>query len=293
MASKQNVYRIYQRQVFRFGIILGALYLFLRLFHNLLIQADRGILAINTGALIILCLLYLLHKKFFQLATTIFFLICLVLMGSVWNNYGGWNGPVPYTVMVLLIFICISTRGWVTPFLLICYGLSIPFFKFFSTFPLNPNYSNLSLSMDFLINTILLISITLFLKQKFNGNKAAIRSASEQIQDSKEELLLQSKLLLSQQKEIVDLKKQRKRLLDVKKIEVKEAADQLTHYGFMNSHILRAPLAKILGVVDLIKLNHPDDPETDQLNQIMAKAKDMDLEIKKLAMIASRNVNPD
>ncbi len=291
MANEQNVYRIYQRQVFRFGIILGTLYLFLRLSHNLLIQADQGILAINVGAVTVLGLLYLLHKKYFQLATSIFFLICLVLMGSVWNNYGGWNGPVPYTIMVLLIFICISTRGWVTPFLLICYGLSIPFFKQFSAFPVNPNYSSLSLSFDFLVNSILLIAITLFLKQKFNRNKVAIEMASKQIQDSKEELLLQSNLLLSQQKEIVDLKKQRKRLLDVKKVEVKEAADQLAHYRFMNSHILRSPITKILGVVDLIKLNHPDDPEMEQLNQIMGKAQDMDQEIRKLANIASQSAN--
>lgn len=128
-----------------------------------------------------------------------------------------------------------------------------------------PFYLELSNVLYFEFITSLLV-VTLFLVQFNYGKKLKkystqleylVSERTEELRDTIEELNHANEELTSMN-DSLDLK------VKNRTAELEERNYQLTEYAFINSHLLRAPLARVLGLTDIIRMESTD-PKTQYL----------------------------
>lgn len=95
------------------------------------------------------------------------------------------------------------------------------------------------------VSGIAIIFLVYAFQQKIKSNRK-LRVLNQSIKDQKEEIETQSERLSVANKQIKELNSN----LETK---VQERTKQLLEYSFKNSHEVRAPLARILGLIDLYK----------------------------------------
>jgi len=128
-----------------------------------------------------------------------------------------------------------------------------------------PFYTELSASLYFEFVTSLLV-VTLFLVQ-FNYSKKLRKYSTgleELVSERTEELRTTVEELNQSNEELTSLNDGLDLIVQNRTAELEERNYQLTEYAFINSHLLRAPLARVLGLTDLIRME-TTDPKTEEL----------------------------
>jgi signal transduction histidine kinase len=142
-------------------------------------------------------------------------------------------------------------------------------------------YVELSKSLYFEFITSLLV-VTLFLVQ-FNYSKKLkkystsleeiVNSRTEELRNTVEELNHANEELTSMNDGLDLMVKNRTAELEDRNL-------QLTEYAFINSHLLRAPLARILGLTDLIRMETTDPKTQELMDKLFNSCEELDEIIK-------------
>ena len=70
--------------------------------------------------------------------------------------------------------------------------------------------------------------------------------------------------------------------------ESQNKAEILREYSFVNSHHVRAPLARVLGLIDLIEIeNRRNNSSSKPLSNIKTDAEELDVILKKINTVIS------
>jgi tetratricopeptide (TPR) repeat protein len=83
----------------------------------------------------------------------------------------------------------------------------------------------------------------------------ALTLANQHLQETKEEVMAQNEELQLYQEEIKGLNDSLEQLVGEKSTELAQRNHQLTEYAFFNAHGLRAPVASILGLYEVLRLS--------------------------------------
>jgi signal transduction histidine kinase len=144
-----------------------------------------------------------------------------------------------------------------------------------------PFYTELSSSLYFEFVTSLLV-VTLFLVQ-FNysrklkkystGLVGIVSERTEKLRTTVEELNRSNEELTSLN-DGLDL------MVKNRTAELEERNYQLTEYAFINSHLLRAPLARVLGLTDLIRMESTDPKTGELMDRLFNSCEELDEIIK-------------
>jgi tetratricopeptide (TPR) repeat protein len=103
---------------------------------------------------------------------------------------------------------------------------------------------------------VLILAVCIFLnRQKIIKINKNLQTAYIQIQEKQEEILMQNEELHLHQEEIHTLNNNLEILVTERTDKLAESNKRLTEYAFFNAHKLRAPVATILGLYELLKLN--------------------------------------
>jgi|SRR5688572_11445977 signal transduction histidine kinase len=283
----------FETKVFRYGIIIGIIFRVIRLVHEFLIDSPPSVLLLGGFNLLLFgVVIFLLNRKHFQIAYIIFFLQILITSIFTWNNAGGWNGSIPYILFLVMSGAVITSHGLLQIFILLAYGTVIFLFSFTTVLnsfsAINPNYSLLSREFDFLINTAVLISLTFYLKENFLSYRESVELTNERLKDSSEKLMDQTQQLFQQQVELNILRSNLETIITGKINESQNKAEILKEYSFVNSHHVRAPLARVLGLIDLIEFeNQRNNFSSDALHKIKKDAEELDVILKKINTVIS------
>jgi signal transduction histidine kinase len=288
-----EIVRRFESRVFRYAIILGIIFRTIRLVHEVMIYSSLAVLLLGGFNLLMLTIVFYLHRKHFKIAYPLFFFQILITSVFTWNNAGGWNGSIPYLFLLAMICIVITSHGFLQVTVMLGYGLVICLFAFsrvldsFSSH--NPNYSLLSQELDFLINTAVLILLTFYLKENFLSYRESVELANERLTKSTEKLLEQNHQLYQQQEELNILRNNLEKIISGKIIESQYKAEILKEYSFVNSHHVRAPLARVLGLIDLIEVENGRSNASSAalLHKIKTDAQELDVILKKINTIIS------
>ncbi|HXR79931.1 MAG TPA: hypothetical protein VN763_03390, partial [Saprospiraceae bacterium] len=182
--------------------------------------------------------------------------------------------------------------GFLQVTIMLVYGLVICLFAFtndlnsFSSH--NPNYSLSSREFDFLINTAVLILVTFYLKENFLSYRESVELANERLRKSTEKLVEQNNQLYQQQVELNILRNNLEQIVSGQISESQNQAEILKEYSFVNSHHVRAPLARVLGLIDLIEVeNRRNNASSSALHKIKTDAEELDIILKKINTIIS------
>jgi signal transduction histidine kinase len=292
MNNTETIQR-FEAKVFRYGIIIGIFSRGIRLVHEFLIDSPPSVLLLGGFTLLLFGgVIFLLNRRHFQIAYIIFFLQILITSILTWNNAGGWNGSVPYVLFLVMIAVVITSHGLLQVFILFAYGTVILLFSFttlldsFST--INPNYTLLSREFDFLISTAVLILLTFYLKENFRSYRESVELTNERLKDSSEKMMDQTRQLFQQQLELNILRSNLETIIMGKINESQNKAEILREYSFVNSHHVRAPLARVLGLIDLIEIeNRRNNSSSKVLNSIKADAEELDVILRKINTVIS------
>jgi len=282
----------FETQVFHYSIILGLIFRTIRLVHEVMIDSPLVVLLLGVLNLLLFGFVFYLHRKHFKIAYTLFFIQILITSILTWNNAGGWNGSIPYLFLLVMIGVVITSHGFLQVTIMLVYGLVICLFAFtndlnsFSSH--NPNYSLSSREFDFLINTAVLILVTFYLKENFLSYRESVELANERLRKSTEKLVEQNNQLYQQQVELNILRNNLEQIVSGQISESQNQAEILKEYSFVNSHHVRAPLARVLGLIDLIEVeNRRNNASSSALHKIKTDAEELDIILKKINTIIS------
>lgn len=74
---------------------------------------------------------------------------------------------------------------------------------------------------------------------------------------------------------------------------LKQANDKLSHYAFKNSHEVRAPLSRLLGLINILELSSSKTEQEFILKQIVIEAQDLDIIIKEMNVVLEELIIPE
>jgi signal transduction histidine kinase len=284
-----DIIQRFEGRVFHYGLIIAFIFRLIRLVQELIIDSPTFILLLGTFNLVLFAVIFLLHRKHFQIAYIIFYFQILVTSILTWNNAGGWNGGVPYLLLVVMVAIVITSHGFLQVVTLITYGLVILLFSYTTLLnsfsPLNSNYSLMSREIDFFVNTMVLVLITYYLKENFFSFRESVEKTNARLKKSSEKLMDQTGELHQQQGELNILRNNLEKIILGKVNESQKKAEILKEYAFVNSHRVRAPLARVLGLIDLIEIEGKRNSSSDSLQRIKRDAQEIDIILKKIDSI--------
>jgi len=113
--------------------------------------------------------------------------------------------------------------------------------------------------------------------------KADLLFLNLQIQKQKEELSEQAKNLANANSEITSMNINLERLVEEKTLRILQQRERLIKYAFQNAHSVRGPLARLMGLVGLLKLKEIESVEMPFiLNEIEKASDELDSVIKEI-----------
>lgn len=284
------------------AVAFDLLYLWLELWMGIVICTFAGISAIF--------LAYLFRKKGnFNFAGNFYSACALLVLGffTLWLN--GINGPiVAWIVLVPLsafffsnlrsgVFWMIVAAAWVI-FLYFYSALDIHLFETKSE--LNMQVVNMFITIGLM--TYIIFSITFFergkakvIDQLKNANRQITETSTQlkvsqlEIEGRNQEVREQKALLEKKNQEMVSLNADQEKVIAARTRHLETANEELDTFLYNSSHALRRPLARIMGLIDILK-NENDGEEVEYFrDKIDYTARNMDDMLYKLLQVTEVN----
>lgn len=278
-----------ERELLSFGLILAATYQAIQLTSGVL--GKHSWITITIDIVLILTTLLLLYcakaTKHAHILGLIFHLCALPALIYFWNVSGGYSGSVPLFFCIYISFIISTCHGWTLVMALIIYGFIIftlaynPIFFDADFIGTGKTIGSIRKTLEFLIVIIIVMIFVSYFKNKFNFYRHNVLKRNKQLQNIAEELQEQNQKNTTQQEEIKTINENLESIIAERIKEIEEKNKDLSEYAFINAHLLRAPLSRVLGLVDLMALD-VDEGTSANLALIKANAKRVDMIIKKI-----------
>lgn len=275
-----------EMQLFLYAMYVAIAFRVIQTAHHVLIESPLIVIVPGIFNLLLLWLFLRLYPRVFYLTLWIFFCIPLISTFFFWNETGGWDGSRPYTLMVLIVGIVLTSHGFTQIALLLAYGVVLAALSVIEVpswiGTRNPNYSTASIEFDFLVNALMLILIVVHLKIRFFSYRSSVSRTNEELTRVTETLDSQTNQLRKQQLELDSLRNNLESMVAERIQEVRAKSAVLKEYAFVNAHHVRAPLARVLGLIYLIELENGHAGAPERLNRIKAEARRMDAIIQQI-----------
>lgn len=276
----------YEIRLLRYGLILAIVLQSLKLIHNIYLEASSSVFLVSVITLMITIGTYYFHQKYTLWVTLIFYLALLTNNILLWNNTGGAEGMAPFSMITVTIFILLTSHGWVQYMSLIVYGIvMILLFKGWiidEAPPINSNYSQGALAWDFIRMTLAATLLTAYIKRKFFQHKDEIGQITKHLEQSTQTLKEQTYELDAQQQTLNLLQYNLQEIVAAKTSEAEQKSEMLKAFAFVNAHKVRAPLARVLGLLNLLEMECSNHDQKKQFDYIRREVEQMDEIIGKI-----------
>lgn len=139
-----------------------------------------------------------------------------------------------------------------------------------------------SLIVGFIFLGVITFMILINYNRKNKAN-AKLSELNQQIMLQKNELEHQAEELRSANEEITRINENLEQIVNARTAEVKEQNKKIVEYVYYNSHKVRGPLARILGLVDLFQRNGISTEEIqDKLSELKKEAVELDAMVRQM-----------
>lgn len=116
-----------------------------------------------------------------------------------------------------------------------------------------------------------------------------LSALNENLTRTQGELQLQKDLLEKKNNEIININSKLEQLIDEKNSDLQVRYRQINDYAFMNAHRLRAPLANLLGLVDLVRSEYNAEEIRSLVDKIGVSADKLDDIVREIQDIVAIN----
>ncbi|MBY0425387.1 MAG: hypothetical protein K2Q22_07110 [Cytophagales bacterium] len=220
-----------------------------------------------TGIMLVFYALFERVKNFeaFKFAFFPFLYLCV---GIDFFVNGGFRSIFPLDMAILFLFTsCMFEKKWMYSFLLADTGLLILCVGVHFYFPAwAPDVRSSQLSVLEVLEVLSRIfTIACFgwvLKAEYDRKMSQVIQLNRQLEEKNDEIILHREEVLAANEQLVDRVNERTEKL-------RYVNKQLSEYAFFNSHKVRGPLARIIGINNLIHMHYQKnelakDPELDK-----------------------------
>lgn len=268
---------------FQYGLYLAVVYQVYQTFNGYVSGATT--LPFNVGILIGLLVVVFLSWKLKDINYLAFFLhlVMLPVLVYFWMSFGGLSGTVPLILFVYTNWTIFSLRGWqqiitLGIYFLVFIGLSeLPAIA--ETFNATPTQlSTFQLSIDFLVIAVIITFFLVYLKTKFATYRNRIAHRHKQLQKLSVTVHSQTDKLLTAQEEVKSINENLELIIDQRIQKIEARNKELEEYAFINAHLVRGPLCRIIGLSNLM-LEEGDYPKLEIIRQ---KAQQVDFITRKI-----------
>ncbi len=240
--------------------------------------------AICIGEVFVFALMYQFHLKgHFNLTRYLFFLFAILMQmyGSLFHGEnGGFDFLFLVTCLTPILFFEKKKHYWSLFFISLCAFVSVKLLYNVvePEMPLEtrtavPYYMNIAISVTFTY-----LGFILFKNEHLKYE---------------EELQVQKQRIKEQNAALNNVKEQLENLLQVRSAQIQEQNEDFVKYAFLNSHKVRSPLARIMGLINLSKYEDFDEEEKRQyyFDEMKLNAEELDEILKEINVLLDNNTN--
>jgi|GEM_PF-1314425 len=283
-----------EKDILQYGLLVGISYQLYQTLMSFFPQLSTQLALFNMLIALILILLYLLVQRKGAHPVLLLMLHVSALTGFTffWKNYGGMSGTVPSFFCLYTAFIIVCSHGITRGVIIIFLGsvLSIYFLfpgllgmeSFHEPSKINPLQRN----VDYIIVAGLIVAFTLYMKRKFLFYRERVSKRYRQLDQIAKTLHGQNVELATRQEETRAINENLESMVEERALQIENKNKSLAEYAFINAHMLRGPLCRIIGLISLME-SEPDRYPAQQLAQLKSIAQEIDLRVKEINSVVS------
>jgi signal transduction histidine kinase len=219
--------------------------------------SDYSLLTLGSVILIILSASGIYLIRAFDIFSKVYFPLLLIIHAihvAIFFYINGFSSTLGVDFINIGFVIVFAGVGWERRVLATIFMVSLSGLLLYQAFgPAITDYYNDNIAMD----TVIHIGVSLYLAYAIKKEYTAFQYAVENIN---KELIISNKELQSANEEIAILNEQLEEEVQRKSSEAHEHRLRLIHYASKNAHEVRAPLARIMGVMEILRMETPKDP---------------------------------
>jgi glucan phosphoethanolaminetransferase (alkaline phosphatase superfamily) len=283
-----------EKDMLQYGIVVSITYQLYQSLLSLVPTFQPFMAFLNMFIVMVLFFIYLLIQKKGPLPVLIFLLHTLALGGFTYfyKNFGGLSGTVPSLMCAYTAFIMVCSHGGFRVFLVATMMLMLTVFLVFPealgmTAVMEPSKIPVDQrAVDFLVVAVIIVIFTLYMKKKLQFYKNETEHRYQQLDQIAQTLHVQNQELATRQEETRAINDNLESMAEERTREVENKNRELAEYAFINAHMLRGPLCRIIGLINLME-KEPDQYPMAELRQLKLTAQDIDKRIKEIDSVIS------
>lgn len=248
--------------------------------------ADVVSLTIDTAILSACILSYLIRHRNFNLSVLL--ITCITLVAMVYQCMAvPMNTTTSFSIILIIGFITsiLLQKQLLWIMHVLTFTAIIVIFVFQTLDPalrFSPKVSDvITIAITYLVLYIIISYCTALLKRKYDQIHDSLRSANFELYEKANEIEAQNEELLQVQDNLGELNKDLERIVDERTAKIKIQNEVLIKYSYTNAHHLRGPVARLLGLVSIYRLDSKAD-SNDFFNKIEDQAKEIDDVVRRI-----------
>ena len=266
--------------IFTFILIAGIPYFVINEVIDLLTNQSWSIGIINT--FLILTITYLLIKSIKGSLTKTHIFIFSLLLGLgfalFWPSSTGLSGAGAYVLQTLIVVLLIVNTGKYRIFFAAFLTIMI-LIAGFADIEYKGKIVYSSQLVSFGINTIVIALVMNLFKVALERERKRLILKINTLNQTNSELKDKNEALRKNQEEILRIQTHLQKIIKNRTREIEEENERIIEYAFINAHLVRAPLANMIGINELM--------ETDRAKsaKLREKMESMDKTVRKIGGI--------
>lgn len=283
-----------ERDIIRYVVVVTVLYLsyvtFISLFP-VFVPANAGI----ASALGIVLTVLLFQNQRGKSIEWIAFTLHVCILGAMlffWVHFGGLAGAVPSILCIYIAFIVMASSGWSRTVALGAVALTLvalfawPGWFGMEAYSAPGQTSGSQLWIDYVITGGFFFAFVYYFKNKFTYYRERVRKSHRQLNESANLLYEQNQELATREEETRALNDNLEALVDERAELMEKKNLELAEYAFINAHMLRGPLCRVMGLLSLME-KEPHLYPAEQVAHARAVAHAIDQQIREINRVVS------
>lgn len=222
-------------------------------------------------------LYFLLKQRHQSIVIGLFCLLLLVAFTFLLPYSAGYGGGMGYILQVLSTVIILLTNGKSKlVFSLLLIGLTI--YMYAGRIDYSASIDANALYVDYFINMGSLCLLMFFFKRNLDFEEKQLHASNHALHQLTEDLQQQEAQLLANKQTIEQMRNSLQEEVIRRTQKLEEENKRLLEFSFINAHLVRAPIANIIGLVEM-------EEDNERLQELKAGIQEMDEVVRKIAHV--------
>ncbi len=269
-------------RLFTASLLLTTPYFIINMISDFFSEITIAEIVVNVSIIIIsiLMLYFVWKRKFLPEMINIFSFILIATFIYLMTISVGPVGGASYAFPTITILIMLITTGRKKIlFSVILLIILVVFTSNLIDFNRAPLYK--SLVLDYFLNLIITTILLVFFKMHFDKERKQLTERNDQLKIINQELNKQSEELRTNNEEIQSIRNNLEEIIEERTKQLERENNRMVEYSFINAHLVRAPIANIMGLTNyILEEEQRSDRNLEELNK---SVNELDEVIKKIS----------